>query len=335
MYRILSKYNLITILPFQDTYFHASALHKNIKLSNDLLRLNYLKHSPFTNPNIITFTQEKSLMIWFYKQEVNTTIVIPESYLLFKELKDTHTNAIYVIHDEIVKVLIIKESRLVSAFTLAVLDESAIAISMDEFQISKRVDMDSSEYAKLKTNALASLRFKDLYQFNQLDLDKKTLLNRFVDYASYPLAGLIAFAILVSYAQESVLNAEIENLKESYEIEKSKNTEVKEYIKEHNANVKKWKGFVSKELVYVGPIVLLESLYGIFKEEENAHLVDVTINANKMSIKLTTDKSPVVFLNRLNEIKYFSSVIIQNTYKPRDSMKIITYDIEIKTLKDV
>lgn len=335
MYRILSKYNFITVLPFQETFLHASTLHKNVKLSKELLRLNYLKYSPFTNPNIITFTQEKSIILWFYKQAVQTPVVVPESYLLFKELKNRQANAIYVIYDDVVKVLIIKESLLVSTFTLEALDDNAIAISMDEFQIFKRVDISADEYSALKASALASLNVKELLQFNQLNLDKKILLNRFVEYASYPVAGLIAFAILVSYTQESMLKREIESLKETYKVEKSKNQEIKELINEHNSEVRKWESFASNELAYVEPITLLESVYSIFKDEENAHLVDLSITTNKMSLKITTDKNPVVFLNRLNEIKYFSSVIIQNTHAPKNSMKIITYDIEIKMLKNV
>ena len=39
--------------------------------------------------------------------------------------------------------------------------------------------------------------------------------------------------------------------------------------------------------------------------------------------------------NRLNEIKYFRRVIIENTHKPKNEMKIISYDIDVKMLKDV
>ena len=335
MYRVLSKYNLITVLPFIDTFFHSAQLQKKVKLSKELLKINYLKYSPFINPNIMTVTSDEQLMLWFYSKKIETPIVIPESYLLFKELSKSKQDAIYIIHDTIIKILVIKESRLISAFTLNSIDENSILLSMDEYHISKRVDIQIQEYQTLQQSSLQKLTFSDLYHFNQLNFDRNTLLPKFIEHASYPITALIVFAILVSYTQEKMLTSEIENLKASYDKEKTKNQEIKIFIKEHNKEVKKWQNFVQKELTYVGPITLLTSLYDIFDEDKKAHLVDVSINGNKMLVKLATDENPVVFLNKLNSIKYISSVIIQNTFKPRDSMKIISYDIEIKMLKDV
>lgn len=335
MYRILSKYNLITVLPFIDTFFHSAQLQKKVKLSSELLKINYSKYSPFINPNIITLTSDKQLMLWFYTKKIKTPIIILESYLLFKELNKNNQDAIYIIHDTIIKILIIKESHLISAFTLNSVDEESILLSMDEYNISKRVDIQLQEYQTFKQSSLQKLTFSDFYHFNQLNFDRKTLLPNFIEYASYPIAILIIFAILVSYTQEKMLTSKIENLKVSYTKEKAKNQEIKTFIKKHNKKVEKWKNFVQKELTYVDPITLLTSLYGIFDKDTKAYLTDVSINGNKMLVKLATDENPVLFLNKLNNIKYISSVIIQNSSQPRNLMKIISYEIEIKMLKNV
>jgi len=335
MYRVLSKYNLITLLPFTNTFFYTTKLQKKVKLSSELLKINYVKYSPFVNPNIITLTSDEQLMIWFYNKKIETPIVVPESYLLFKELNKNNQDAIYIVHDTIIKILIIKESHLISAFTLNTVGEESILLSMDEYNISKRVDIQLQEYQILKQSSLQKLTLSDIYHFNQLNFDRKTLLPKFVDYAAYPITALIVFAILVSYTQEKLLISKIENLKETYTREKTKNQEIKTFIKNHNKKVKKWQNFVKKELTYVSPIALLTSLYSIFDDDIRAHLVDVSINSNKMLVKIATDENPILFLNKLNNIKYISSVIIQNSFKPRNSMKIISYEIEIKMLKDV
>jgi len=335
MYRVLSKYNLITVLPFEDTFFHATQLQKKVKLSKDLLKINYLKYSPFTNPNIITITHEQQLMLWFYTKEVNTPIIIAESYLLFKALKEEQEDTIYVIHDTIVKILILKASCLVGAFTLSSLDESSIVLSMDEFHISKRVDITLQEYKTLKFSTLKNLSFEDIYKANQLHLDRETILPKFIEYASYPIAALVIFAMLVSYGQEKMLHAQIDSLKTTYLQNKTKNKKIKNFIKIHNKKVKKWQDFADKELAYISPTLLLAKIYEIFKDKEKAHFIDVSINAHKMLVKLATNENPVVFLNRLNAIDSIANVIIQNTYKPRDAMKIISYEIEIKKHKDV
>jgi len=133
----------------------------------------------------------------------------------------------------------------------------------------------------------------------------------------------------------NILESEINELNNIYTAEKIKNKEIKKYIKKHNSQVKIWKEFVSKELVFVGPIILLDNIYEIFKEGEKAYLMSISINATKMNIKIQTDLNPVEFLNRLNEIKYFSRVVIQNTRKPRNNLPIISYDIDVKMIKDL
>jgi len=335
MYKILSKYNFITILPFEDTFYYVAPLLKKINFSKELLRLNYVKYAPYKNPNIVSLTQNSSLMLWFYKVSIDTTVIVPESYLAYKELRTRQEDALYVIHDTSIKILIIKDSKLLSAFTLDAIDNNTIALSMDEYQVSLRVDIEKLEYEGLKERALNSLSIQEFYKFNQLDLDKRSIFKKFVDKASYPVSAMIIFAVLVSYIQSSVLKSQINDLTQEYIQKKDKNKEIKKFIKEHNHQVKKWKVFIDEELVYVEPIAILDSLYNIFEESEKANLVDVSLSENKMNVKIQTDMNPVIFLNRLNEVKYFSRVIIENTHKQRNKTKIISYDIDVKMLKEI
>lgn len=335
MYKILAKYGFITILPFEDTFFYATSLPKDIKFSQELLRLNYLKYSPYQNSNILSILKNRQLMLWFHKTSVASPIIMPESYILFKELKNRNQNAIYIIHDRVIKVLVIKDSQLLSSFTLDALDDATIALSRDEYQVSKVIKINKAEYEELKRVSLNKLTLKELYEFNQLELDRKTILNSFVEKASYPLSALVVFAIFVSYIQSSFLQKEIDDLKKTYTIEKDKNRDIKHFIKEHNSQVEKYQDFTKKELMQVEPLALLKSVYTIFKDDEKAYLIDVSVSENKMLLKIQTDVNPVVFLNRLNEIKYFSRVVIQNTHKPKKEMKIISYDLDVKMIKDI
>lgn len=336
MYNILSKYNFITVLPFSSTFFHATILPKKLKFTKELLALNYSKFAPYQNPNIINLSNDKHLMLWFYKQEVDSLIVVPESYIIYKELKPNKQDSIYIMQDiNIIKVIIIKNQQLINVFTLDTFDEEVITLSMDEAQVFNKIHINSNEYATLKEKALNSLTLKEFYLFHRLDLDRKKILNQLIDKTSYPLAFFIIFAIFVSYLQENMLESKIDTLKERYKTQKSKNSEIKTYIKTHNKEVKKWKLFVQKELVYIEPMKILDKIYTIFKEDDKAYLVDILINGDKASLRIQTDMNTITFLNRLNDIKYLKRVVIQNTYKPKNEMKIIYYDIEIKKFKEI
>ena len=103
MYKTLCKYNLVAILPFKDTFFYAQVLPKKAKPTKQLLSLNYSRLSPFNEPKIINILEKNYLMLWFYKTILNAPIIIPESYIIFKELNANSKNAIYIIFDDIYK----------------------------------------------------------------------------------------------------------------------------------------------------------------------------------------------------------------------------------------
>ncbi len=334
MKNILLKYNLVTILPFEDTFFYTTTLPKNIKLSKELLKINYLKYSPYTYANIIGYTQDKHLFLWFYQKEIQTPIIIPESFLLYNELKKKNQDGVYIIKENTYKVIIIKNGYLVSAFVMQTLDEAVLELSLDEFGLKEKIIIDEQAYQGLYKNAYNSLPIQELYHFNQLDLEPKKVVQSIFDYVAYPLSFIIIFYIAVSYLHTRQLQNEIERLKETYVTQRDKNKEISQGIRRHNKEVKKWKNFIDKELFYPDAVAVLDSIYKIIKPTEKVSIKDISINQGNVTLKFQTDLNPILFLNRLSQNKYVKDVIIQNSYKPRNAAKIITYDIALKPLKE-
>lgn len=336
MFNILKKYNLITVLPFENTFFYTVVMPKQVKLTKEVVSLNFLKFSPYKNPSIIIKFINKKMLLWFYESDIKTAVAIPESYIAYKGLlNNKEDDALYVINDETIKVIAIKNSSFVGAFTLKNIDENTIKISMDEYELNKKVFISKDEYYSILEASKESLNFSDIYSFSQLDLDKKNILKKLIDVSSYPIAGAIVLAIFISYVQGSILNQELDELTSRYQEEKAKNKEIKQEIKKHNKEVKKYKSFIDTELKFIQPISILESIYGIFEKGDKATLKYITINDTNIKLIINTDENPVKYLNRLNSINYFKQVIIQSTRKPKHGLKSITYEIETKLLKNV
>lgn len=335
MSNILLKYNFIKIIPFEDTFFYTSTLPKNLRFSQDLLKLNYSKYSPFEDPNILSSFKNEQLMIWFYKIPVKESVIIPESYILFNELKKQNKDAVYILNDDIVKILVIKKNKLLAIFTLDSLDETILNLSMDEYQISNKINIEKKEFNQIYKEALNNLTLREIYQWNQLSLDTKSISKKLVSKVSYPLSALVLFTILVNYIHNSNLKNDIKILKDKYFIVKNKNNDLRADIKQHNKDMEQWEEFIYKELIYPDSISLLNSIYSIFKEDEVVTINSMTINSGKMILRLETDLSPILFLNRLNNIIYFSQVVIGNTHKPKKGLKSITYNLDVKLLKDM
>ena len=279
----------------------------------------------------------KQLLLWFYPKndDIKSIIVIPESYILFKELQKRDEDAIYVIEDDLIKIIIIKNGIIVSTFVLKNYDENILSLSLNEHGLSKKIDITKDEYLKLLTTSKNNINSSDLYKFLQIDTDIKALFKSLVDIATYPIVVLIFFAMMVSYVQGVMLSSDIENLKENYIVQKQKNSEIKQKIKKHNQKVKKYEKFIDEELTFIGPIALLNSIYTVFEDGDKASIHSVTVNNTRVVLQIDTDENPIKYLNRLNQIKYFKDVVIKNTRKRKKRVATITYDIEVKSLKEL
>lgn len=335
MYRLLKKYRLITVLPFEDTFFYTLKLPKKVRLTKELIELNYAKFSPFSHPNSLAVYSNDQIYIWFYAEQVQTPIVIPESYIFFKELLKRNENAVYVLSGKVQKVLVIKENLFHNCFTQKSLDDTMLKLICDESQVYNIVHIDAEKTQALKQRSLENLLFRDIYTFNNLVLDRKVILQKAVEKLSYPVAALLLLSLFASYFNEKWLTQKIENLKSQYLLEKSKSEETSQYIAAHNEEVKQWSEFVDKELVFLPPNIVLDKVYGTIQEGEDAHLSYFSLAGNLLVIKMYTSLNPVVILNRLNAIDYFSRVAIKDSRNTKTKTKIITYDIELKKVKEL
>ena len=335
MYRLLKKYKLITVLPFEDTFFYTLKLPKKVRLTKELIELNYAKYSPFAHPNSLAAYHSNHISIWFYIQEIQTPIVIPESYLFFKELAKRAEDAVYILSEEIQKILIIKDGLLYKCFTQKHLDETMLQLICDESELYNVVKIDAEQTQQIKQKSYENLVLKDIYTFNTLVLDRKVLLQKAVEKLSYPVAALLLLSLFASYFNEKWLTQKIENLKSEYLLEKSKNEETSQYIAAHNEEVKQWSEFIDKELLFLPPHLVLDEVYTTIKEDEDAYLSYFSLAGNLLVIKIYTSLNPVIILNRLNGIEYFSRVAIKDSRNTKTKTKIITYDIELKKVKEL
>lgn len=325
----LLRYYFVKILPFEDAFYYTEKLPKKVKLTKDLLRLNYLKYSPYKTAQILSTIKDENLMLWFYGKEIKAKSVIPESYLLFLELKKQKIDGLFILKDNNYKIIIIKDGKLLSAYTLKELDKEIINLSLHEHQITEYIEFD---YKMLYKKAIDNISLKEIYDFNQLSLDKKAFFSKLINKIAYPISFFLIFTMGLNYLHGYYIDKEIDKNQKLYQDIKQKNKKINESIKKHNKNVKLWNKFANKELVYPDLMEILKSLSSINQKGETVFLRDLSINGSIMQLRLRSNMNPVIFLNRLSSIKYFDRVVIAAVHKPRKDLKIITYNIDIKKL---
>ena len=333
MRKLLFKYKFIRILPFDDAFYYSTYVPKNVKFTKALIELNYLKYSPFKNPFIVDCIQNDNVMLWYSKNKIEAPFIVPESYFLFMELKKQKKNAIYILKDTILKTLVIKDSKLLSAFVLDTIDENILDLSLEEYQVKETIYLDKMEYTKLYQDAQKNLSFQDMFKFRQFDFEIKSIFKKTFEYLAYPIAGLIMFAIILNFIHGKMLHKDLNKLQKNYTTIKSHNQKTLKAINEHNQKIHLWQDFIDKELIYPDSKQILDLVYTIFKTKENVSLVSLSASNGKMTLMLKTNMNPVIFLNRLSKISYFHRVIIAQTYKSPNSLPVVVYNIDINTLR--
>lgn len=333
MYDLLHKRNYIAIVPSEETYFYTTSLPKNTKLSKDLLRLNYEKHSPFKPKEIITTEEKTELLLWFCKKSITAPVAIPEDYLLYQLLKQEHQDALILLEmPEYTKALVIKEGRLRNAFMMETTDSGFLEMSKDEYGVRDVVEYSLEEYLLLTQGSLKLLNLPLLYKFSQLSLDPKELLEKTVEQASYPLSFLLVFAMLINFYHNSSLQKEIDLLTQNYKEARQGNQDLIDTMHYHNQEIELYKEFIYKELLYADPLLLLEKLYKVLEEYKESSLYSISATQGKLSLKIQTSKSPVELLNKLAALSDFERVLLGDTHRSKDKAPIYTYNITLKQL---
>jgi len=332
MLELFLKYKIAKIVPMQESFFYASSLPKNIKLSQELVALNYEKLSPFSNPLIITYLQEKELYIWFTKtKQYDELFIIPEAFLFFSLLKKEN-DGIYIFETVPKKILILKDHKLVASFTTVESNETELRILKNEYQIN-----DSFIYSQEKTQQkllLAKKQFplSELRQFLRISLDKAAFKNFVIEKLTYPIISILMIYMLVSYSQSYFMEKKVESLTQEYQALKSKNIKIKKAIRNYNNNVERYEIFVQEELHFQDPYKILYEMYNIIKKKDKAHIKSIEITNNNIRLLIETKEDAIKYLNRLNKVQYFKSVIIQGSHKKKSGIKTIIFFIEMKDL---
>lgn len=329
--QLLFKYEILKVIPAQESFFEISLLNKKVKLSPELIQLNYAKLSPISNPEIISYKEKNTIYLWFLKkQKRDEKILIPESFLIYKALSNKQ-DGIFIFKTEPKQVYIIKNKILQTTFiSYEDIDSPSIDIAKDEYDLEFLEIIDAKIYDKMLQNEIDNLTIKDLFAFIQISLDKENIKNFFIQRLTYPIVSLFFIYMLVSYAQGYFLEKKVDNLTQKYQTLKTKNSNAKNLIRKHNIEVIKLEQFFKTEFEPVEPFKIVYDLYKIIPPIDKATVTFLSITNNNIKIRIKTKDDAIKYLKHFNAISYLTDIVIDNTFKRRDGYKVHTFTMKIK-----
>lgn len=331
MIQLLRKYGILKVISMQESFFKVSALTKKVKLSPELIQLNYEKLSPVENPTILSYKEENLIYLWFVKkQQLNEKILIPESFLIYKALRHKQ-DGIYIFKTFPKQVYVLKEKRLQAAFvSYETTDSATLNIVKDEYELTNLQIFDGKEHDKVLQRELERLSFSELLAFLQFKIDRDNLQQLFIQKLTYPLVSLLFLYMLVSYLQGYFMQKKVDTLTKEYQTLKTKNSNVKNAIRKHNQEVDKLEQFFATEFEAVEPFQATNDLYKIILPKDKATVNFFSVTNDTVKIKIKTKDNAIKYLKRFNDIKYFKDIVIENTFRQRDGYKIHTYTMKVK-----
>ena len=329
--RLLLKYGILKILSAQESFFKVSVLAKKVKLSPELIQLNYTKLSPIANPDIISYKEDNTIYLWFLKkQKRSEKILIPESFLIYKALQ-SRQDAVFVFTTEPKQVYVLKQKKLLAAYiSYDTIDAPAISIVKDEYDLKDLEILSAKEHSILLQTGLEKLAFGDLLAFMRFKVNKESLKKFFIEQLTYPIILLLFTYMFVSYTQGYFLQKKENTLLQKYQTLKTKNTDVKNAIRKHNKEVEKLERFFQKEFVPIGPFKITHDLYKIITPKDKATITFLSIVDTHILIKIKTTDGSIKYLERLNHIPYLRDIVIDSTFNHRNGYKTYAFSMRIK-----
>ena len=193
---LLSK-QFIMFAKVEDSFFLYKKLDKKIKLTPEIIKLNYLKESPYAldESSISSIVSHDNLYLWFHRGAGSR--YLPEALLIYRKLIKKYANVLCIVRGEIDKVVVVKEGILVSSFSRKSITKSNIFLIQDEYGVKEILVIEKDKYDDFINDAYNFLTPNDLLNILNIQIDFKSLLNRIIRWSA--ILSLISNVIVLLF----------------------------------------------------------------------------------------------------------------------------------------
>ena len=310
------------ILPLGSYYFMLVSKPKKVKLTRDLIYINFSNYSIFKNSEILYLEDGDRIYLWFIdrdfliKNKFKQKIFIPEGLLISKALNDD--NVIIVLKKDNDLFCIVKKSNIIQTEIKININEKDNYLSI----LKKKYKINNIKYYdNLNMNTIfLHIKIKDFIKnlkgliLNQVDI--KQQIYTISDIIIVPLIILFIGLGIDKILYYSYINKKINIISKELNIIEHKNKSIKSkynYLEKENFF---WKNFKKEELSSPSFFLTLNSVFLALKNS-NAQLRFFSKNSNLVNIIVSgTSTSKLIknllSLNIVKEVSVLNNSIQNN-----------------------
>lgn len=310
LFDYLDNRDILKLASIDKSFFIYKKLDKQIKLEDNILKINYLKESPFPieKTMIVSILEDKKLYLWFYKKD--TKHYLPEALLLFRYLVKNYSDGLFIFKDSVTKIIVIKDSCLVISFVKKGLTQVDIKLIKDEFLLKNNeiYTFELDEYKGLLQNSFSALKLSDFLHILNLSIDFKALINRALINLSLPflLSSILVIISLSGYYL--YIQDKHEKLYKIYQDKQKSLSKIKRDVSKYEESIELFNS-IKNEFTYSNKIV---ALFAITQEvkEQNMTLFYIKMSDENIEFEIRTEDSSRIplFTEKLFLSDIFSSV---------------------------
>ncbi len=306
---------LINLIPAEDTFFKNVEIPKNVKLTPELVKINYQHLSPFPSGDIIFYKTKKFLYLWFVKYPLLETkkVNIPEGYFIYKQFKHQKNAIVIVRKENSVIVSVLKDGELLSQFTLS----SSLAVNLkDRIELLKKeYSLKNPEVIEIERNQLKTRAdLKDIFAFSKFEMNKESLKSFFIENIKVPLIIILLIVSIYDIFLLNYLQKEKEKRQAILYQLKKENAEIKNSLYKLEDESKFWNEFQKKEMKFENIYNVLTAIGKILKEK-NGKFESLNFSGNLIDLWIKTKSKSTTLIDKLVKTGYFEEVKIISSAK--------------------
>jgi len=333
--KFLLKKNIIVISD-DSGYFMYKKLEKKVKLSSQIIDLNYLKESPFNEGNvqITSILNNDKLYLWFFKA-MKYKHIIPIELLLFRSIEKKYNDTIvFFKNNNTTKLLIIKDHTLIATFNKKNISQHELLLIQNEYQVKNTHSFSALEYEEILNKSYRFFKVKDLIRILDLKFDIKSLFFNVVKGLALESLLFILIAILVVFSYKYYEESENEKLLLRYKAETKGTSLIRENI-ENNLNLNSKYKDIYNELPLKNKS---EILFIIMKISQDYNIIIDSIEISFKGVEfvvVTKDRKLIpMYIQELFASNYFKDVKNTSSSIIRNNIIRVRMYAEIKTREE-
>jgi len=255
---------------------------------------------------------------------------LPEAHLIFRRLKKSYHNVIYIIDGNPNKIIVIKNDKMIASFAknnISIIDKKLME---NEYQIDNFMTLTEEEYNGYIENSFKYLTINDLLNILNIKIDIKALFSKTIYFLALPLliTSILTSLLLAGYS--FYLTEKRELLDKEFKDRQRSNKEVKETIFDNDKENIIYEKLLT-EFQYVDKTIALSKILKI-TDEMNMTMYYIKIYDKNVDFIIKTRNSSKIplYIKKLFETNQFEDVKNLNTRKIRKSITEVTMSAKLK-----